>query len=348
MPAEWHPHQATWLAWPFGLETWFGSAHLERVRAELAEVAKTIAQSEEVCVLTHDDESWRSARQHLGDQARYYPHPLNDVWLRDIGPIFVTGGTSTATPAASSTLGSRDSLSAVAWKFNGWGGKFAHELDAKVASSVTAWTGTRAVSVDLVFEGGSIDVNGRGTALTTRQCLLNPNRNPHASEHDLSVALRDHLGIHKLIWLEDGLEGDHTDGHIDTIARFVDEQTVVCSSAHDARDPNFAAMERNLAILRAATDAQGQALRVIELPLPRTRFEGEDGRLPATYANFYITNQHVVVPIYGDPNDDAALEVLAAAFTTRRVVGLSAQAILHGGGAFHCLTQQQPRRSTTA
>ena len=330
MPAEWAPHTATWLSWPQDDALWFG--HLAAVRAEFAALVATIARFEPVQLLVRDDDSERDARARLeGANVTYHRVPLDDVWLRDNGPLFVT---------REGEVGGEVALTD--WRFNSWGGKFNWANDDRVPEAVAAWLGARRWSPAYVLEGGALEVNGAGVALTTRSCLLTDTRNPGLDEAGYAELLRDNLGVQKLLWLAGGLENDHTDGHIDTITRFVDARTVVTSVASDPQDANWAPMRANLEALRAMTDLSGRPFELVELPLPAHRLEGAEGRLPPTYANFYIGNGFVVVPQYGDPNDAPALEVLRPLFPGREVIGRSSRALIEGGGSFHCVTQQQP------
>lgn len=341
MPPEWAPHEATWTSWPFDDELWVG--HLEGVRREFATLVATVARYEPVVVNVRDEESERDARARIARAAeeRFGPHggtvaanvryhrvPLNDVWFRDNGPIFVTGPSGVALTD---------------WRFNAWGGKYAPwDDDDRVPAAVARTLGMRRFVVPVVMEGGSLDVNGEGVCLTTRSCLLEPNRNPGMTEAELEAVLAQALGVRRVVWLQDGLEGDHTDGHVDTFARFTDDRTIVCSVEEDEDDPNHATMARNLADLRALLSEDGTPYRVVELPLPRRRMELEGKRLPLTYANFYVGNGFVVVPTYDDPNDETALSILRPLFPGRVVIGLPAVHLITGGGAFHCVTQQQP------
>ncbi|MBZ9713366.1 agmatine deiminase family protein [Deinococcus multiflagellatus] len=326
MPAEWAPHAATWLSWPADDELWFG--HLKAVRGEFAELVRTIARFERVQLLVRDEESDTDARARLhGADVTFHRVPLDDVWVRDNGPIFVQRGGEVALTD---------------WKFNSWGGKFEWHNDDRVPAYVAGHLGVHRWALPFVLEGGGLEVNGAGVGLTTRSCFLTETRNPGLTEEGYTLLLSDMLGVDKLLWLDGGLENDHTDGHIDTITRFTDERTIVTSVESNPDDPNHAVMAKNLADLRAMTDAGGQPFRIVELPLPAHRLEGAEGRLPPTYANFYIGNGFVAVPQYGDPNDARALEVLTPLFPGREVIGLSSRAIIEGGGSFHCVTQQQP------
>ena len=326
MPPEWALHAATWLGWPADDELWFG--HLDAVRGEFAQLVRTIARFEPVHLLVRDAESEQDARARLaGTAVTFQRQPLDDVWLRDSGPIFVTRG---------------QEVSLINWRFNAWGGKFKFGHDNQVPEYLARALGAAHWDRPEVLEGGAIEVNGAGVGLSTRSCLLTPSRNPELSEADYAALLHETLGIEKLLWLGGGLENDHTDGHIDTITRFVGERSIVTSLEEDEQDANFTVMRRNLAALREMTDLQGQPFEIVALPLPAVRLEGAEGRLPPTYANFYIGNGFVVVPQYGDPNDTRALEILRPLFAGREVIGLSSRAIIEGGGSFHCVTQQQP------
>lgn len=326
MPAEWEPHAATWMSWPADDELWFG--HLAGVRAEFAELVRTIARFEPVHLLVRDDESDQDARGRLsGANVHFHRVPLDDVWMRDNGPIFIKRG---------------QAVSLINWRFNAWGGKFHWQNDDRVPEYVATTMQVPHWDMPMVLEGGGLEVNGAGVGLTTRSCLLTQTRNPGLTEEGYTFLLHDMLGVQKLLWLEGGLENDHTDGHIDTITRFTDERTIVTSVESDPADPNHAVMSRNLADLKAMTDLSGQPFRIVELPLPENYLEGAEGRLPPTYANFYIGNGFVVVPQYGDPNDARALDILRPLFPGREVLGLSSRQIIEGGGSFHCVTQQQP------
>ncbi len=324
------------MAFPADNLEWLG--HLEDVRSEFAAFIKTLSRFELVNLIVRDEETEADARARLtGANVVFHRVNHNDVWLRDCAPIFVTKGAEVA---------------AVDWEFNGWGMKFDADLDNKIPDFVSGFLEMQVFKTGIVMEGGSLEVNGAGVALTTRQCLHSIFRNPKLSESDLEKALNDYLGIKKVLWLENGLEGDHTDGHIDTITRFVSENTIITSVCEDQSDANFQTMQDNLERLKTFTNLDGQPFHILELPLPKNRLEhvgeiaaaqGLQGeRLPPTYANFYIANGAVIVPTYGDPNDQRALEILTPLFPTRQVIGLSSSAIINGGGSFHCVTQQQP------
>ena len=330
MPAEWSPHAATWMSWPFDEEMWHG--HLTEVRAEYAQFVKTLARFEPVHLLLRDAEARATAEKALAGVKDVTLHDiaLDDVWMRDNGPIFVRDG--------------KGSIRATNWEFNSWGQKYEWDQDNLVPPLVTQYLKMSRYDIPVVMEGGSLEINGLGTCLTTEQCLLTDTRNPSMGKPEIEKVLKDHLGFTQVIWLSLGLEGDHTDGHIDTITRFADENTILTSMTHDASDINAGRMKHNFDILKAARNTKGEAFKVVELPLPAARMHLEDGtRLPATYANFYICNGAVIVPQYDDVNDKPALEIIRACFPKHEVIGLASRYIITGGGSFHCLTQQQPK-----
>lgn len=332
MPAEWSPHAATWMAWPADDELWLGE--LAPVRLEFAGLVRAIAAGEPVELLVRDGEAEADAASRLGGaNVRLHRVPYDDVWLRDSGPIFV---------------GREGRLRLVNWEFNGWGGKYNAAADNDVPRHVARILGTSTADTRAVLEGGSIEVNGAGTVLTTRQCLLSPMRNPSLSESEIEALLAAYLGTPDVLWIDTGLEGDHTDGHIDTITRFTDTKTIVTVTCEDRADANYETAMMNLERLRGFTDADGQRFRVIELPLPRMRVEFDGHRLPLMYANFYIANGAVIVPVYGDTNDERALDILRPLFPERDVRGVMARHLITGGGAFHCVTQQQPTGVVTS
>ncbi len=333
MPPEWVLHAATWTSWPFDDALWEGQ--LETVRAEFAELVATLARFEPVYLNVRDEDTERDARARLADSdapltnITFHRISLDDVWFRDNGPLFVVN------PAGQVAL--------TDWGFNAWGEKYRPWDDDDHAPLTVAETlKMKRFEVPIIMEGGSLELNAHGVCLTTRSCLLSQQRNPNLGETDLEEILGAALGVKHLVWLERGLEGDHTDGHIDTIVRFTDDHTIVCSVAEDEHDANYEPMQRNLTLLRSLRDGEGRPYNVVELPLPRTRLEFGGVRLPPTYANFYIGNGFVVVPQYGDANDKPALELLKPLFPGREVIGLSSRALITGGGSFHCVTQQQP------
>ncbi len=336
MPAEWAPHAATWTAWPYDEEKWLG--YLEPVRQEFAAFVNTLARFEPVHLVVNDEESERDAKSRLSGPIQFHRIPHNDSWLRDSGAIFVTRPGPLPPHAAQAVAEAPAWVAGVNWEFNGWGNKYPAELDNQMPRHMARILGARLFEAGIVMEGGSLEVNGQGVGLTTRQCLLSPERNPGLDEEALEGYLLEYLGIEHLIWLGNGLEGDHTDGHIDTLTRFTAPRTIVTSVASDPDDPNHRSLQENLEILQSLGGFQ-----IVELPLPKNPLWLDDQtRLPLTYANFYIANGAVLVPIYGDPHDEQALQILRPLFPEREVIGLKSRYLITGGGSFHCVTQQQP------
>jgi agmatine deiminase len=284
-------------------------------------MVRVISQSERVELLVAGFAAELAAREALGDcNVGYHTVQFGDIWLRDTGPLF---------------LSSAAGLAAAGFRFNGWGGKYDLPGDKDVASFVANAAGIPLAKHDWVLEGGAIDVDGTGLAVTTEQCLLNPNRNPRMELAEIESHLRRDLGLSRVLWLGDGLEGDHTDGHVDNLARFVAPGVLAVPAPSGADDPN-----RDV-FVDAHERAIDFGLDVVTIPSPgRVVVDGEV--VPASHMNFYIANAHVVVPVYGTPHDDAAVAAVAALFPTRKVAGLRANHILSGGGSFHCITQQQP------
>ena len=328
-PAEYAPHSATWMGWPFDDDYWEG--YLAKARADFTRLIEAIARFEPVYLACAHEEAENSAREALQGSAniKFWRAPLDDIWFRDIAPLFLTNN--------------EGKLVASDWQFNGWGKKFRWEKDTHIPELIADKLGISRVEVPIVMEGGSLDINGEGICLTTRQCLLNQNRNPNLSENEVETYLKDYLGVKHVIWLHRGLEGDKTDGHIDTITRWVNDDTIITSICEDSSDPNYESLQENLTLLETMRHQDGGDYKIIELPLPQKRLELEGERLPLTYANFYIGNGFVVMPTYEDENDSRALGILQMAFPGRKLIGLPSLGIISGGGSFHCVTQQQPK-----
>ena len=338
MPSEWAFHKATWLSWPHRLETWPGK--FEPVPAVFVEIASWLSYSEEVHINVLDEamEHQVSALflnahhpQLQMDRLFFHRIPTNDAWCRDHGPNYVFRQKE----------GKREKI-ILNWGFNAWGGKYAnyHE-DNAVPVHIAALQQLPLVSPDMILEGGSIDVNGKGLVLTSESCLLNPNRNPALSREQIELNLSRYLGIEKVLWLGDGIEGDDTDGHVDDMARFVNETTVVIAVEDDPSDVNYEALQENYRRIKSYTDLNGNPLNVVKLPMPSPlSFEGF--RLPASYANFYIANTVVLVPTYNCPQDQAAIAILQEFFPGRKVVGIDCTDLVWGLGAIHCITHEEP------
>lgn len=325
IPAEWAPHKAIWTAWPADAGEWGGD--LDSPRRDIAAMVRALADGDTVYVLANGDDALASARAAVGDVATVVAAKYGDIWLRDTGPVFARG------PVA------------LRFKTNSWGGKFDLPDDAIVGDTIAQAANTPVHRFDFVLEGGAIDHDGQGTVLTTAQTLLNANRNAWTRAQAES-ALTNDIGFKKIIWIDEGLIGDHTDGHIDNIARFVAPGRVVCQAPADATDPNAAILDAIARTLAAATDAQGRKLDVVRIPGVGLYKNAQGGTSPASYMNFIIGNKTVVVPTYGTATEGAALAALQAVFPDRRVVGVQSKGVLGsgdaGGGSFHCITQQEP------
>jgi agmatine deiminase len=339
MPAEWEPHEATWIAWPHEQSDW--PDKFAPIPWCYTEVVRHLHHGERVHVLVNDAAMEDDARQHLTkggidlDRVRFFRFKTNRVWTRDYGPIFLKDA--------------QGGLALTDWHFNAWAKYFNWQFDDAIPAQVAAALGVRAWQplcrgCRVVLEGGSIEVNGAGLLLTTEECLLSDvqARNPNLIRADLEQTFSRYLGVAKVLWLNRGIVGDDTHGHIDDLARFVTPRRVVAAVERDRGDANYEPLQENLERLRGMTDLAGQPLEVIELPMPApVYFEGQ--RLPASYANFYIANDRVLVPTFNDANDRHALNILAGLFPDRQVVGIHAVDLVWGLGTLHCLTQQQPR-----
>ena len=339
MPAEWEPHEATWLAYPHLSSDWPGK--LSAVRWAFVEFVRMLQSHETVHLIVRDGREANRALSMMRrggadpDRTRIHLCPTDRSWLRDSGPTFVI----------------RDNgLGAICWRFNGWGRYSNWQLDAQVGRFIAGAAGATIFRPEIggrriSLEGGAIESNGLGTILTTEQCLLAGGkhaRNPGLTRDDLEAVLREALGVSNLLWLGHGISGDDTDGHVDTVARFVGPRTVAAAVECDRRDDNHKALRDNLARLKGMRDQDGHQLNVVELPMPRRLlFDGQ--RLPASYANFYIANGCVAVPTFNDPNDRVALRTLETCFPEREIRGIHAVDLALGQGALHCLAQQQPR-----
>jgi agmatine deiminase len=331
MPAEWEPHGATWLSWPRREGISFPDS-FDRVLPALRAMVEALIESEQVyinvCDGAHEAEARSVLRGLPTERITFDRIPTNEPWCRDHGPIFLTRD-----------LDPR--LVVVDWDYNAWGNKYPpFNLDEVVPTRIAKILDIPVFYPHMILEGGAIDVNGAGALLTTESCLLNKNRNPNLSRHEIEQRLRDYLGLRDVLWLGDGIAGDDTDGHIDDLARFVSERTVLTVVEEDRGDENYQALQENLSRLREMKIGK-DSIEVVSLPMPK-KIVRKGLRLPASYANFYIANSSVLVPTFGDSADQAALSILRECFPTRRVIGVDCRELIWGLGTLHCLTQQQP------
>ncbi|MGA2409141.1 MAG: agmatine deiminase family protein [Candidatus Binataceae bacterium] len=345
MPAEWEPHLATYLAWPHNVDTWPGK--FDPIPMAFAQIAAAIGSCEPVRILLRDRAEAAGVKELIAEAVasmlgegetehaiEYAIVPTNDSWVRDHGPIFVN--------RIQSAAGSGPAQIALDWRFNSWGEKYgAFDLDDVVPHRLAELYGFDVIEPGIVLEGGSIDVNGAGSLLTTEACLLNPNRNPSLSRAEIEDYLKACFGVNSILWLGDGIAGDDTDGHVDDLARFVDHRTIVTIVEDDPADANYKVLQDNLERLQSMRDQDGRPFRIETLPMPPGQyFDGT--RLPASYANFYIANGGVIVPVFGCNADPAAIAVLTRLFPGREIIGVPSADLVWGLGAIHCLTQQHP------
>ncbi|MDP3975428.1 MAG: agmatine deiminase family protein [bacterium] len=335
MPAEWEPHGATWIAWPHNQEHWPGN--FEPIPKVFASFVALLARSEQVFICVNDEGMEASARLALSQagvneaelsRIRFFQIPTNASWSRDHGPIFV--------------FDESGQLVVTDWVFNCWGEKYPPwDLDNQVPQKIAGQFQLPLLQPNMVLEGGSIDVNGRGSLLTTRQCLLNSNRNPKLSQREIEARLSEYLGAISILWLEEGIVGDDTDGHIDDIARFVNETTIACALESDEGDENYALLRKNFSDLQQMKDQDGKPFHLVPLPMPEPVVQAGQ-RLPASYLNFFIANTMVIVPTFRCQRDQEALLILQNLFPDRKVVGIDAVDWVWGLGTCHCSTQQMP------
>jgi agmatine deiminase len=336
MPAEWEPHVGTWLTWPRPEGISFPDKY-DTVPGVYAEFIKALVEVEDVNINVWHAEMEQWVRGLLAERnvplnrVHFHHFPSYEPWCRDHGPIFLVRDQS-----------GRHERAIVDWGYNAWGGKYPpFDLDDAVPQHVAKLRGLPLFSPGIVMEGGSIEVNGRGSLLTTEACLLNKNRNPDLAKGQIEQFLKDYLGVTNILWLGDGIVGDDTDGHIDDLSRFVSPTTIVTVVEQDPKNENFPMLDENLKRLRSLKDQDGKPFRIVELPMPGL-IEHEGQRLPASYANFYIANQRVIVPTYRDLNDRKALDILQREFPDRKVIGIDSTELIWGLGSFHCISQQEP------
>lgn len=333
-PAEFAKHTSTWLSWPHKEASWPGK--IETIFPVYAEFIKLVAEGEIVNINVLDDAMKAKALGFLHtvgadlSKIKFWFHPTDDAWCRDHGPAFLVNPKADIKKVV------------VDWGYNAWGGKYPpFDLDDRIPTLIGEALGIPVYHPGIVMEGGSVDFNGNGTVLTTRNCLLNRNRNPHLSQQQIEGYLKDYYGVTNILWLGDGIEGDDTDGHIDDLTRFVNETTVVTVVEHNKKDFNYKPLKENTEALSKMKLENGRSIDIIELPMPgKVVYQGM--RLPMSYANFYISNKYIVMPVFKDPNDNKALDILQACFPDRKVVGLDCRDIIWGLGAFHCLSHEEP------
>ncbi len=334
-PAEFEPHEATWLSWPHKEASWPGKIHT--IYPNYSLFVKYLALSEKVRINVTDEAMKAFAVEQLQkagvdmQQVEFFLHPTNDAWCRDHGPAFLVN------PHA------EQKKVIVDWNYNAWGNKYPpYELDDVIPTLIGKHFNIPVYHPGIVMEGGSVEFNGKGTILTSTCCLLNPNRNPHLNQAQVEKYLCDYYGMEQVLWVDEGIVGDDTDGHIDDTIRFVNEDTVLTVVETDKQDENYELLQTNLKQLKQMRLLSGKQLNIIELLMPDAVIY-EDQRLPASYANFYISNKHVIVPTYQCRKDDEALSIIAATFPSREVVGIDSTDIIWGLGSFHCLSQQEPK-----
>ena len=332
-PAEWEKQDSLWLSWPHKEESWPGK--IDTIYEPYSQFIKLVAEDQLVRINVSDEEMKAFALSHIEksgakmENISFYFNPTNDAWCRDHGPAFVINRET-------------GEKAVVDWGYNAWGGKYPpFDLDDVVPARIAKEFNLKLFTPPIVMEGGSVEFNGKGTVLTTTACLLNENRNPHLNKEQIETYLKDYYGQDQVLWLGDGIVGDDTDGHIDDITRFVSEDTVLTVVEEDQSDENYELLQENLENLKGMKLLDGRSLKVIELPMPRP-VEYDEQRLPASYANFYIANKVVVVPVFNDKNDDKALEIIQSVFPDRKVIGIDSVDIIWGLGSFHCLSQQEP------
>jgi agmatine deiminase len=331
-PAEFAPHVATWLSWPHKEASWPGKIHT--IYAPYAQFIKELTKGEKVCINVADEAMKTFALQHLSeagvnlDKVEFYFHPTNDAWCRDHGPAFLVNG--------------KGGKVIVDWGYNAWGDKYPpYDLDDVIPTLIAQKLGLKVFHPGIVMEGGSVEFNGAGTLMTSTSCLLNPNRNPTLDKSQITEYLVNYYGVEQVLWVDEGIVGDDTDGHIDDTVRFVNADTVLTVVEENKNDDNYGLLQHNLKQLKGMRLLNGKQLNIIELPMPEEVIY-EDQRLPASYANFYIANRSVIVPTFRSRRDDRALQIIQECFPDREVVGIDSTDIIWGLGSFHCLSQQEP------
>lgn len=333
-PAEFEPHEATWLSWPHKEESWPGK--IATIYAPYAKFIKAVSENEKVRINVNDEEMKLFAESVLAhenvnmQQIEFFFHPTNDAWCRDHGPAFVINP-------------DKKEKAIVDWGYNAWGNKYPpYNLDDVIPTLIAKQLNLPVFYPNIIMEGGSVEFNGKGTLLTSKFCLLNPNRNPQLNQQQIENYLREYYGVEQILWVDEGIEGDDTDGHIDDTVRFVNEDTVIAVVEENKDDENYAPLQKNLQQLSTMRLLNDKQLNIIELPMP-DEIIYETQRLPASYANFYIANNIVVVPIFNCDKDAKALQIIQQCFPSRKVIGINSVDIIWGLGSFHCLSQQEPK-----
>ncbi len=334
-PAEFAPHIATWLSWPHKEASWPGKIHT--IFPYYSQFIKELTKGEKVCINVNDEVMKNFAINHLQkadvdlSKVEFFFHPTNDAWCRDHGPAFLINPNVTTNKKV-----------IVDWDYNAWGGKYPpFDADDIIPTLIGKHYNIPVYYPKIVMEGGSVEFNGKGTILTSTACLLNPNRNPHLNQQQIEKYLCDYYGAEQILWVDEGIVGDDTDGHIDDTVRFVNEDTVLTVVEENKQDENYDILQHNLNQLQKMRLLNGKQLNIVELPMPdAVIYDGQ--RLPASYANFYIANHAVIVPIFNCAKDDEALQIIQSCFPERKVVGVNSTEIIWGLGSFHCMSQQEP------
>ena len=335
MPAEWEKQDAIWLSWPHNEITWPGKM-LASAENSYIEIIKALHKGQKINLLVNEEKTEKYIMKRFEEkgidisQVVFLKIKNIDAWIRDYGPTFVIND-------------SQKKLAMVKWKFNAWGDKYDYlKLDGKIPYEINKILNLKIFEPNIVLEGGSIEVNGTGTLITTEQCLLNRNRNPNLAKDEIEHHLKEYLDVYNILWLKEGIEGDDTDGHIDDITRFVNKNTVVCAFEENEADKNHQILKKNYELLKEMKNEDGEKLSVIKLPMPgHAEYDGK--RYPASYTNFYVGNEAVIAPVFGHENDRKALQVLQKLFPSRKVVGINCREMVYGFGTIHCASQQEPK-----
>ncbi|MEZ4900036.1 MAG: agmatine deiminase family protein [Saprospiraceae bacterium] len=333
-PAEFEPHEAMWLSWPHNPDTWPGK--IDTIYPAYCAFIREVSKSERININVANAAMEAAARNQLDlasvatDRIRFYHHPTNDAWCRDHGPAFVVNPDAPQPKAI------------VDWGYNAWGGKYPpFDLDDVIPTRIGEKLGLPVFHPGIVMEGGSVEFNGAGTLLTSTACLLNPNRNPMLNQHQIESYLYNYYGVEQILWVDEGIVGDDTDGHIDDTVRFINRDTVLTVIETNQQDENYPLLQHNLKQLKGMRLPDGKPLNIVELPMPEPLYyQGQ--RLPVSYANFYIANHAIIVPIFHSSKDETALKIIEECFPSRAVIGIDSRDIIWGLGSFHCLSQQEP------